>query len=346
MGARAFRTAVAAAALALAPAALGAVTTTPAGLSVARGQATAVAIRYDVATAAAGGVVSSPGGLFRLPDGSTVPNATPMSIAVTGGRGSATETVVISPAVVERGLGPTSPVGRGAFTYERAFSSGDVAVVQITVSSPAAASFSAVRVELYFDGRRGETTVARRAPLVAYADVTVSGSGILQGYWEVDGRFLARFDQLVTFGSTATVRTPDVPALPTFDAGTHLVRLVLTAPASAVPPPALLYYVTGEGSPVRIVLRAPDEGAEVRREAATFAWDPPDGAALFLVRYVDCQDGRVVASALTRDAAYAMPRRLVDERLRSGRYCWTVTGFDDGGAPIGESAARSFAVGP
>ncbi|RQW84852.1 MAG: hypothetical protein EHM79_13100, partial [Geobacter sp.] len=202
-----------------------AVSVSPSSVSVARGQNSSVSLLYRIQSAVAGTVpVTSPSGTFVGPDSIVGTNPVPLTAMLTAGSGMAAETVIIPSAVIERVLDS----GATSFIYRRNFS-GDIADVRITITTDAAAAFGIKRIELYFDNRRAEITIPKHFPnLKAFVDIRYTGSGVLEGYWEVDGRVISRVHQMLTFGSSVTLRTPEIPAMPTFDPGSHIVRFVIT----------------------------------------------------------------------------------------------------------------------
>lgn len=129
------------------------------------------------------------------------------------------------------------------------------ALVAVVFSRPPVAgargagnSVKIARIRLYFENGRPKITVKERQPgLFARAEIRFRGSGILAGYWEVDGRIIARFAQHVSSPGNATKiyqRTPR--PLPTYAAGSHRVRMVITRPGQAIPFPVAVYFVTAE----------------------------------------------------------------------------------------------------
>jgi hypothetical protein len=84
--------------------------------------------------------------------------------------------------------------------------------------------------------------------LKAFVDISYAGSGLLEGYWEVDGRIISRVFQQLSFGGLLELQTPDIPELPTFDPGSHKIRLVITRPVQNMPTPVVIYFVNLGGS--------------------------------------------------------------------------------------------------
>jgi len=328
-----------------------AVSATPSSFSVARGLTSTVSLSYQFSgvLSATGapltGVVTSTNGIFLLPDSIIGTNPVPMVVNLTEGRGVASETVIIPANVIRTVLNS----GLTSFTYRRTFSNGDAANARITITSDAAAAFGINRIELYFDNRRAEITVPKHFPnLTAFAEIRFTGSGILEGYWEVDGRVISRVYQMLTFGSSVTLRTPEIPAMPTFDPGTHIVRFIITNPVSSLPVPALVYYITPDEfrpRPVDVGLKAPTEGSPLPRSAARFEWEPFKGASLFLVEYFENPAERPLFSAYTREPFYLLPELASKDLFAPGaKYYWKVTGYNNKDNIVVESAMRSFTI--
>ncbi len=203
--------------------------------------------------------------------------------------------------------------------------------------------FGITRMELAFPDGRGELTVRRNDQGVrARATIATTGTGRLQGYWEVDGRPLIQVDRYVIYGQTIVVDTPAVPPLPTFDPGYHILRFVVTSPALPFPTPTLVYNVTPEeGRPIQ--LQSPLPEALLPFAQVRFAWDARTGAGHYELQ-VTAMDGSKVFSALTRSPEYV----LTDLALRTyftpgARYLWRVQAVDADGRLAGESTPSPFA---
>lgn len=328
-----------------------AVNVTPSSFSVAYGQATTITLQYNLSGIGLmtpyTGIITSSNGTFLTPDTIIGTNPVPMSVNITNGSGTASEVLVIPAGVVERVLSR----GLNSFMYRRVFPppSGDTAIVQISITSESAASFNVKRVEMYFDNKRAEMTVPKYFPdLKAYADIRYTGSGLLEGYWEVDGRIISRVHQMLTFGTMVTLKTPDIPALPTFDPGSHIIRFVITNQGVGLPTPALIYFVTTEEFKARtkeLAVKSPQDGSAIDRKSAAFKWGTFNSASLFLVQYYESIEAKPVFSAYTKKNYYVLPEQVFTNIFSSGKkYYWRVTGYSDKDNIIGESATNSFTV--
>lgn len=332
-----------------------ALTVSPPQLAAPENQATTVTIAYRfsglvLAAVPYSGPMTSTLGEFRLGRGVVIPVSTTVTAAVQGGSGAVTETLTIPSSVLDA----ARRQGAVSFTFDRTFTDlappnqriTEASSVRVSVTSEAAASFSIKRVELYFDNRRGETTVPRnRRGLKAHADIRFVGSGLLSGYWEVDGRRILDVNRSLSFGTGVTLSTPDAPDLPTFDTGTHVVRFVIVNPPFPVGLPQALYFVTPSEEAVRMVKIGipPAPPAEAGKGTRSFAWDRPRGIDLFLVEFSETPDGKPLFSAFAKENRYAIPSEGMDGVFTPGRkYFWRVKGYDGHENQVGASAPAEF----
>ncbi len=329
-----------------------AVSTTPAAVSIVAGRANTFTVTYRftglTSVAVPGpfnGLESSNQGAFFAPSGQNLGTiATLVSATIANGSGQASETVTVPPAVLDL----LRSLGFSQLRFTRVFTgSGDgPQAVDVTVflASDAAASFGVRRIELYFENRRGEITVKRNhRGLKAFADVRFSGSGQLTGYWEVDGRRILDVNTHLSFGTSVTLTTPDAPDLPTFDTGVHVVRFVVTSPATAFALPAALYFVTPaeEVRRVRITVpkaKAPGDAAGTR----AFEWERPAGVDVFLVEFREKPAEKPVFSAFTKGNRYALPAGVGGIFTPGQTYYWQVKGYDAKDNQVGESPMTAF----
>ncbi|GAB4486185.1 MAG: hypothetical protein OHK006_13650 [Thermodesulfovibrionales bacterium] len=239
----------------------------------------------------------------------------------------------------------TGPPASGAFRAAPPPASIE-AVVRIFVTSEAVGDFNINRMELYFENRRPEITVERNTQkLKAFVDLRFTGSGLLEGYWEVDGRILSQVVQHLTYGRSVTLQIPEIPGLPTFDEGTHAVRFIITRPATDMQFPTIIYYVTARtvklGPPVR--LTSPAEGFGAGPGPITFTWATPEGAAVFLISFYEKPDETPIYSALTKEPAYTLPEGVIKLNFKPGhQYFWRVAAFNAENNQTGESEKRTF----
>lgn len=271
-----------------------AVTATPSSANVVRGQSNTVMITYQFSGYVIGsGSLTSSHGTFLTPDTIIGYNNVPLSVMISDTVGTVTETVVIPVSILEKVL----QRGTAQFMYRRVFTGmigTDTATVNLTITGEAGGTPGIRRISLYFANGRAETTVMKYTnDLKAYADIRYNGSGLLKGYWEVDGRLLSYVSQPLPAGQQITLTTPDIPALPTFETGTHTVRFVVTNPnpAEGVALPALIYFVTSDESAIKqtgLILKSPAESAEVPYASLKYEWQIIR-AEVYLIQFFEVQ---------------------------------------------------------
>jgi len=319
--------------------------TTPATVNAAYGQSTTVALHYTFpVVAGAGATITSPYGQFCL-TGSLMAcdSIGRVNMPLTTTTALASEVLTIPQAVVERAL----QRGFNSFTYERNFLNGGFYSLKINITPGSVAAFSLRRIELYFDHmqRKNEVMVQRNyRGLKAYADIYYNGSGMLNGYWEVDGLVIERVNRFVPTGGKVTLATPAVPDLPTFDPGYHIVKFIVVAPETSFEVPEMVYWVKGTDEPAKrtLVLNAPQDGVDIPADSS-FAWEKMEKAAVYLISFAKAEDKTICFSALTRDTAYRIPASILAEYFSAGRkFLWSVKGYDTENNIIAESGMRSF----
>ena len=218
--------------------------------------------------------------------------------------------------------------------------------VSLLLAAQPRTNLSIQRIELYFENRRADTTVMRDFPdLKAFADVTFTGSGLLQGYWQVDGRILSYVNQNLTFGGRITIQTPETPPVPTFDTGSHVVKFVITNPPAGMPLPSILYFVTAaefKGGPITIKVISPSDKSVIEYGAVTFKWEKVSTLSTYSIQFYEDPRSKPVFSLCTDNASYAFSEGDLKKIFSPDRkYYWIVKGCGTGEG-TGESVMRSF----
>lgn len=268
----------------------------------------------------------------------------------TGYSGVGTEVITISAGTLEKARRDQTNTLYFDRNFSDCYGNTWTSRATILITADAGADFSVNRIELYFENRRPETTVERNSQqLKAYADIRFTGSGLLEGYWEVDGRILSRVFQHLTYGRIVTLKTPDMPSLPTFNEGSHVVRFVISKPETVIPLPMIVYFVTPKTtkmSPVPLKLIAPEDSAATQSLPLKFEWDKGTAATMFLISFYEQPAGTPIFSAFTRESFYVLPGAVVSTSFNPGKkYFWKVTGFSDETALAAESSMASFFIG-
>lgn len=322
------------------------VTVSPMSFRIPRNMVSSQNIVYTFSnTSAAATTLTSNRGVFTANAQVVGESLTPMTISLVNGMGAITEVLNVPAAVTLR----AEQAGTSRIIYTRTFTSGALSVTaqsELIAGAETTAEFSIHRLQLYFENRRAEITVGRNQPgLKAFADIRFSGSGLLNGYWEVDGRILEYVNQHLVYGTTLTLATPDVPSLPTFAPGTHMVRFVVTAPAEDIPIPQALYFVTSEesGEVRAIELTFPEDQVRIPYDSVLFEWQPMAWANTYLVVFFADSDEKPIFSAYTREGAYRLPSMILSSLFSKDKtFSWQVKGYDAEGNVLGASAVYRF----
>jgi hypothetical protein len=237
----------------------------------------------------------------------------------------------------------------GTYTI-RAFSTGCSAGAN--VPDPAVQTITVVdlrlqRIELYFDNRQPQITVKQnQRDLKAFVDIRYSGSGLLQGFWEVDGRAFARVqEQLDRNRQLITLQTPVAPSLPTQAAGSHRIRFIITRPALDITFPQAIYFVTAERTDWKriIQLTAPTDRTTIACAPVIFSWQSIEKANAYLIEFLEEGADKPTFSAYVRSAEYTLRANACRSIFTPRRpYRWRVKGIDAADRIIGESAAFTF----
>jgi hypothetical protein len=202
------------------------------------------------------------------------------------------------------------------------------------------------RIELYFDNKRPEITVKRNyADLRAFADIAFTGSGLLEGFWEVDGRVLSQFSHHILFSGTLTLETPPVPNLPTFEPGTHIVKFIITRPEDGIPLPSMLYFVTpGEQlqKTVELALVSPDDNVLLEYAPVEFTWKGFDEKTFYVIQFYERPEDKPIFSICVDSTSYELKGHVLNNIFFAGRsYYWQVKGGREDDM-FGESTMRTF----
>ncbi|MBN2346260.1 MAG: PKD domain-containing protein [Candidatus Aminicenantes bacterium] len=176
------------------------------------------------------------------------------------------------------------------------------------------------------------------------------GTGIVSGYWIVDGRPYEFFNETTYQGQVKTIATRGVPGLPMFDPGMHTVTVELTRPVdeSAVFPTLRYYVLPFENT---IDISALREGAVVKEdETAEFSWKSAPGGSYYQIAFSEA-----LVSLLSNDPELNWidcPERFrytpdaeTWKALKRNRWTyWKVRAVDSGGSVVAESDIREFKV--
>jgi PKD repeat protein len=120
----------------------------------------------------------------------------------------------------------------------------------------------------------------------AQLKMKMRGTGIVSGYWIVDGQPYQFFNETVYQGQIKIIITPEVPGLPVFDPGMHTVTVQLTRPADEVIFPTMRYFVLPYEN--QIATLTPRDGAIIKEdEVAEFSWESALGGSYYQIAFSD-----------------------------------------------------------
>jgi hypothetical protein len=265
----------------------------------------------------------------------------PQSVQLTQGRGTAGETLMIPASVIQE----AQRRGEQALSVRRPFSFGGFewsVRTQGALAGTAAAPFGVRRVMIFFEGNLGQVIVPlHQEKLTAFATVWYTGTGLLTGDWRVDDRVLSTFSTPVFFGESVTLTSP---VLPTFEPGSHLVRLTLTAPQVPFAIPDISYAVQPFAQSIRLI--APAEGSDVPTGDLAFSWEVSGNAPAFRLEISPGEAQEPLFKALTRKPSFRLSPDVTQGWPVDTRLLWKVIGEDGNGQRIMESPWGSFRFKP
>ena len=323
----------------------------PSTVNVVRGQTNTVPLVYQFSGVDARvPYFDSSAGIFKAVDNTEIGRVNNnLHVTLTGGRGTVAETLVIPAAIAERAV----QRGSARFTYTRRFT-GSIGIAPVSedllasmvATGESVGPFSIKHISLYFENGRAETTVQKNITgLKAFADIRYIGSGLLKGYWEVDGRVLSQVNRPLMSGQSVSLTTPEIPPLPTFEAGTHTIRFVITSPEQNIALPTMIYFVSADESvlrPTALQLKSPAAKSVLNYGTLQFQWQD-FSSARYLVQFFEKPDGKPIFSAYTLKPHYQLPDAILKGIFQPNKdYYWKVTGFDKQKRRTGESAISRF----
>jgi PKD repeat protein len=113
------------------------------------------------------------------------------------------------------------------------------------------------------------------------------GTGIVSGYWMVDGHAYEFFNEVVNQGELREIYTRRIPGLPVLEPGLHRITAVLTRPSEIpVTFPVLKYFVLAHEN--TMATTAPQDGFIAKEnEIPSFSWEEPNGASKYQIAFSD-----------------------------------------------------------
>ncbi len=216
----------------------------------------------------------------------------------------------------------------------------------INVTSQMAASLGVNKIKLYFDNKRPIASVSQYEKLNVYASVGFVGSGYFKAYWEVDGRKVSYVIKNISYAHNEIFKYPNIPALPTFSEGTHVVKFIITTPKMEIIFPKAVYYVNANinGKLQDVKLLSPIDGKYyLSDEHKIFTWQKNIKDKIFVLEFFESISDKPIFSAIVRDSKYELSNRIIETKFKKGEeYYWQVKGYDEAGINTSISEKRKI----
>ncbi|GAB6147079.1 hypothetical protein JCM12294_45230 [Desulfocicer niacini] len=271
----------------------------------------------------------------------------PINISITNGSGRVTETIYIPIAVIKR----TENLGLSKFTYQRTFSGQSLSATarsNITITTDAGAEFRISGTRLFFENNRPEITISSNQPLPElYAEIRHTGTGLLKGYWEVDGKIFSNVFKTISNVDRTIITSPSMPSFPTFDPGSHEVRFIITSPQENIDFPKVIYFVKPVAHTKQLLIRLvlPQNNSRLKFTSGEFKWEETHSvkSATYLIEFKEMAEENTIFSAYVTKGNYHLSDDLLGRYFKAGEnYQWSVTGFDTDDEIHGVSGRFNF----
>lgn len=366
-----------------AQAAISGLIASPATQHIATGQATSFSVTWTMTTNLNTPLQSTSGRFGNIDFTFATVNTLLSRTATAGSTVSFVETVIVPASVAVA----AQQYGLSSITYSRDFVDDDnipvTGNVTIYFTSALGATFGISRVALSFDDGSPVRIAQVHDKMHARAELTVTGTGLLQATWEVASppstqgepffMPLAQVQQHLSAGETQVLQSPLLPAsLP----GLYLLRLRISNPLTPFEAPIIRYFI-GEGRPghglppVPITLLKPANLALLAADTQ-FVWTSVKDARIYQLEIYTApkhdlpalpamggtEQGPSAADITTamsqqpltgvlipaRDTHTALSA-MVRQHLSPGQtYYWRLLAIDDSGEIIGRSPVRELLI--
>jgi len=297
----------------------------------------------------AGLVLTSPQATVSTPGGQVLQSlARPLSITLSASaQGSVAETFTLSPATIVE----AQRLGVNTLLLQRTFGVapyGGTATVQIALGGSAGGALALARVSLHFDDRSLVRMLKAGDTAVAIAEINYTGSGVLNGLWEIAGPpstlgepvFVPLAAASVNLGGGGLTELAS-PVLPATLAGNYFVRFRVRSPA--VPfAGLLLQYAVAEPAVAPISIVSPHPHATLSADTR-FEWRAASDAVAYRLEFyaADAPDGSAPLSGqwVPASKADAMLTVLAQTHLEPGAvYRWRIVALDADSNVVAQSA--------
>ncbi len=176
------------------------------------------------------------------------------------------------------------------------------------------------------------------------------GTGIVSGFWIVDGQPSYFFNETVYQGQIKSIFTPEIPGLPVFDPGMHTITLQLTRPENErVVFPTLRYFVLPYENVIAVL--APKDGAIIKEdEVPAFSWERALGGSYYQIAFSNSlfpllrNDADVTWRECPERTSYTPDAEAWGAVQRDQWTYWKVRAVDSTGNSLAESGVQEIKI--
>ena len=178
----------------------------------------------------------------------------------------------------------------------------------------------------------------------------MEGTGIVSGYWLVDGHPFEFFDSLSHQGEIKTIQTKALPGLPTIQPGLHTLTVKLTRPKQGMMVFPVLKYVVLPYANTVVLINPVDGFVAKETEKPEFSWQPVHGASRYQIAFADESQRLLLDTpSLVWLDTQERTSTVADEKtwqtiLRNRPAYWKVRALDSLGNVLAESMVRKFKI--
>jgi hypothetical protein len=196
-------------------------------------------------------------------------------------------------------------------------------------------------IQLYFDNNQSLKTIDNGEKISAFARINYTGTGHIQGHWEVDGNIFSQISLHVSQGQTAKISLPGQPPLPTYKQGQHEVKLIINNPVVTIQPKII--YTVKKDKKININLVSPIDKNEIRNNSINFSWNTNSPADHYQITINDTTTGKEAFSAVTSTRFYHLQNTTLESFLnKKNKYSWKITALNKKNRILNKSNIYNF----
>jgi len=311
----------------------------PQSFYIPNGEATSLSITYQFnGTQNLNANLFSGEGYFYTNGELIYENNFPLNVNVQNGNAVVSEKLSIPFKVLERVLNKNT----NYFIYKRTFKNNNFELegnLNLFITTSGSSNFMIKRLELAFENGRVEETVKRNYQnLKAYALIYFVGSGILEGWWEVDGMILGRVYEILNYGENIKIETPKIPPLPTFEPGMHNLKFIITSPKVEIDFPSIFYFVNSEEEFMEFIKILKPENEKINFSDILFEWEGLKDAKYYLIEFYEKEENGSIFSAYIKESSYKLKAEIIKNYFKKdSEYYFKIYGFNEREEKIGAS---------